>query len=80
MDIMQYLKGVFRWWWLILLSTLVAGVISYIASEQQPRVYQSTTTLMVGQVIQKANPTDADFYTTQQLAESYAQIAVRQPV
>ena len=63
-----------------MLSTVVAGVISYIASEQQPRVYQSTTTLMVGQVIQKANPTDADFYTTQQLAESYAQIAVRQPV
>jgi len=65
---------------LVLLSAVVAGVISFVASDQQPRVYQSTTTLMVGQVIQKANPTDADFYTTQQLAESYAQIAVRQPV
>jgi capsular exopolysaccharide synthesis family protein len=35
---------------------------------------------MVGQVIQKANPSGSDFVLTEQLAESYAQIAQRQPV
>ncbi|MBE7474468.1 MAG: hypothetical protein DPW09_18485 [Anaerolineae bacterium] len=80
MDIIQYLKGALRWWWLILLSTTIAAVASYLASTQQPRIYQTTTTILVGQVIQKANPDGSDFALTEQLAESYAQIARRQPV
>jgi non-specific protein-tyrosine kinase len=35
---------------------------------------------MVGQIIHQANPTGQDFYTIERLAESYAQIAVRQPI
>ncbi len=80
MEITQYFKRVLRWWWLFLLSTAIAGAISYYASSQLPRVYQTTATLLVGQVIQKTNPTGQDFYTIEQLAESYAQIAVRQPI
>jgi non-specific protein-tyrosine kinase len=80
MEIWQYLKGLLRWWWLILLSTTLAGVASYIASMQMPRIYQTTTTLMVGQVLQQANPNFSDFTLTGQLAVSYAQMARRQPV
>ncbi len=80
MELTQYLLRVLRWWWLIVLSTVVAAVASYYVSAQQPRVYQTTTTLMVGQVIQQANPTGADFATTEQLAQSYAQMVARQPV
>lgn len=80
MDLIQYFKGALRWWWLILLSTTIAAVASYLASTQQPRIYQTTTTILVGQVIQKANPDGSDFALTEQLAESYAQIARRQPV
>jgi non-specific protein-tyrosine kinase len=35
---------------------------------------------MVGQVIQEANPTSQDFSTVGQLAQSYAQMGVRQPI
>ncbi|MCB0164410.1 MAG: polysaccharide biosynthesis tyrosine autokinase [Anaerolineae bacterium] len=77
---MQYLKGTLRWWWLILLSTFLAAGISYYASQQQPRIYQTATTLMVGQVIQKTELSGNDFMLTEQLAESYAQMTVRQPI
>jgi succinoglycan biosynthesis transport protein ExoP len=80
MELYQYFRGTLRWWWLILLSTGIAAVASYYASSQLPRVYRASTTLIVGQVIQQANPTSQDFSTVQQLAQSYAQIAVRQPV
>ncbi len=80
MEFVQYAKRALRWWWLILLCTGVAAVGSYWASSRQPRVYQTTTTLMVGQVIHKSNPTGQDFYTVERLAESYAKIAVRQPI
>jgi len=80
LELSQYFRGVLRWWWLILLSTAIAAAGSYYVTSQQPRIYQTTTTLMVGQVLQEKNPTGADFQNAQMLAESYAQMAVRQPV
>ncbi len=80
LELDKYFKAVLRWWWLILLSTVIAAGVSYYASSQQPRIFQTTTTLMVGQVMQEADPKGSDFSTTEQLAESYAQIAERQPV
>lgn len=80
MDLQKYLKSLLRWWWLVVLSTAIAAGASYYVTQQQPRIYQSATTLMVGTVIQQANPSDSDFYTTQQLAESYSQMVTRQPL
>jgi non-specific protein-tyrosine kinase len=80
LELSQYFKGILRWWWLILLCTVIAAAGSYYFSSQQPRIYQTATTLMVGQVLQEENPTGADFQNAQMLAESYAQMAVRQPV
>lgn len=80
MDLTQYLKRVLKWWWLVLLSVGIAGVASYLTTSKQPFIYQTTTTLLVGQVTQKVNPTYQDFAMTEQLARSYSQIATRQPV
>jgi capsular polysaccharide biosynthesis protein len=79
-DLLRYIKGILRWWWLLLLSTALAAVTSFYVSSQQPHIYQTSTTLLVGQVTQKITPTFQDFALSQQLAESYAQIATRQPV
>jgi len=80
MDIRIYLKGILRWWWLIILSTAIAAAASYYASLQQPRIYQTNTTLLVGQVFEKSNPSGSDFTTLELLAQSYAQIVARQPI
>jgi len=80
MDLSQYVKRVLRWWWLVIICTGLAAGASYYVSSHQTPVYQTTATLMVGQVIYKANPTGQDFLTIERLAESYAQVAVRQPI
>jgi succinoglycan biosynthesis transport protein ExoP len=80
LELRQYFVGILRWWWLIILSTGLAAGASYYASSKQPRIYETTTTLIVGQVIQKANPTGQDFSMTEQLATSYAQMVQRQPI
>jgi len=80
MELRQYLKSILRWWWLIILCTGIAGGASYYVSSQQTRIYQTTTTLLVGQVTQKANPAAQDFFTVERLAESYAQMANREPI
>ena len=80
MELKQYILPVLKWWWLVVLSVGIAALFSAVASLQSPRIYQTSTTLMVGQVTQDPNPSSVDFQTTQQLAYSYVQIASRQPV
>ena len=49
MVILEYLNIVKKWWWLIVASVLVASASSYYAVSREPRIYQATTTVVVGQ-------------------------------
>jgi succinoglycan biosynthesis transport protein ExoP len=59
---------------------VAAAGLSYASTLRMPHVYEATTTVMVGQALQQVNPTSGDLYISQQLAETYAQMAVRQPI
>jgi len=80
MELKQYLSTLLKWWWLILLSTAIAAAFSYYASQQSPRIYQTSTTLMVGQALQATNPDNIQVYAATQLAQTYVQLVRRQPV
>jgi polysaccharide biosynthesis transport protein len=80
MDVSVILKPLLKWWWLVVAATAIAAVSSFFAVRQQPATYRSTTTLMIGQGIQDPNPSGADFYLSQQLAQTYVDIAQRQTV
>jgi len=69
-----------RWWWLAILSVIVAAVSSYRASQSVTPLYYSKSTLMIGRVMQDPNPNQADLSTGQQLAATYVQMAKRKPV
>lgn len=80
MELKRYFLPLRRWWWLLLGATLTAAVSSFLATLQQPPIYQALTTLMIGQVITNPSPTTAEFNLSQQLAANYAEIANRDPV
>jgi len=80
MELRQYVGVVLRWWWLIALATLVAAGSTYLATRSAPPVYQAKTTLMVGQITRDPNPTNYDFWASQQLASTYAELVRREPV
>lgn len=80
MHLQDYWVIVRRWWWLMVACAVVAAGLGYIGTLAMPRVYQATTTVMVGQALQQANPTSGDLYISQQLAETYARMVQRQPV
>jgi non-specific protein-tyrosine kinase len=80
MELKLYLKPLLKWWWLILLATALASVSSYLALGQQPPTYESRTTLMIGRTIDDPNPTGTQFNLGQQLAQTYADIARREPI
>jgi capsular exopolysaccharide synthesis family protein len=80
MELKQYVSTLWKWSWLIVLGTLVSAVSTYWDSSQRPPVYSTSTTLMVGQFVQSANPNAQDLRTSQQLAESYVQLVRRKPI
>lgn len=80
MELRDYLIPIRKWWWLLLLATAVSTGASLVATRLQDPQYQTTTTLMIGQAIEDPNPNNVSIYLTQQLAQSYAEIAKRQPV
>jgi non-specific protein-tyrosine kinase len=66
-----------KWWWLVLIATLVAGVSSYFAASQQPDKYRSSATLIVGSALFLENPTAQDINISQQLTDFYVSYANR---
>lgn len=80
MELSAYIIPLRRWWWLLVISTLVAAIASFIATVNQPPVFQARTTLMIGNVIEDPNPNQGEIFLAQSLAQAYADIANREPV
>lgn len=80
MELKQYFAVVWKWLWLIVLATAVAAASSYVASKSADKVYQTSTTLMVGQITTDPNPSSYSMYTSEQLVSTYVQMAKREPV
>ena len=80
MELSAYLIPLRRWWWLLVASTLVATVSSYFATVNQPPIFRAHTTLMIGRVIENPNPDQGEIYLAQSLAQTYADIAKRDPM
>lgn len=80
MELRAYLSTILKWWWLFLLCTVLGSAASFAISQSTIPIYQSTTTLMVGQSLQMADPSTSDFAASEKLALTYSEIARRQPV
>lgn len=79
-ELHQLLRPLQRWWWLLATATLIAATSSFIYTFFQPAVYESRTTLLVGSAIKELNPSSNQLYLAQQLAQTYAEIALRTPL
>src|SRR5512136_3384867 len=82
MELRAYISIVLKWWWLFLICPIVAAVPAYWVSRSTIPIYRSTTTVMIGQVLEKTDPNSisADFYAGEKLAQTYGEIVRRQPV
>ncbi|KAA3664234.1 MAG: hypothetical protein DWQ04_06770 [Chloroflexi bacterium] len=80
MEIRDYIAPILKWWWLIALSTMIAGGASFFATRQQPLKYQSSATLAVGSALEQLNPSGSDLFLTQQLASFYVDMSGRTSV
>ncbi|MBV9172735.1 MAG: polysaccharide biosynthesis tyrosine autokinase [Chloroflexi bacterium] len=75
----RYLAAFRHWWWLPILTVVVAAGISYAVAQRLPRVYEAHATLLVNFTPPQAPPTYNDALLSQQLVKTYTQMVV-QPV
>lgn len=80
MELKDYLIPLRKWWWLIVAATVVATASSFLATRQQPFIYTARATLMVGRAIQSTNPQDYEITASQQLGQTYANLAGRRTI
>jgi capsular exopolysaccharide synthesis family protein len=66
-----------KWWWLLILATGIAGGSSFLATRNQPDIFQARTTILVGRALYDPNPSGLEVTLSRQLAEYYADIAQR---
>ena len=76
-SILDYVQTFWRWLWLLILVALVSGAVAYYLTDQQPRVYESSSKAIVN-VVSRSDYYDAytAAYTSQLLAETYAQTMI----
>ncbi len=80
MELKDYIRPLRKWWWLIMAATLIATASSFLATLRQPAIYRTTATVMIGSAIENPNPNGNEFWLTQQLANTYADIVKRDTV
>jgi non-specific protein-tyrosine kinase len=79
-ELRKYLDTLVKWWWLVVAGGLVAAGIGYVASRQQPPVYQAYTTVIVGPSTKVVATDRQEILTSQMLAATYADLVKREPV
>lgn len=80
MDIRPYLAPILKWWWLLLGAAFLAAGTSYYIIRNQPQVFTSSTTLIIGRTLYETNPSTNDFWLNEQLNSFYRNMLFREPV
>lgn len=79
-DLRRFTTTAVRWLWLVVLICVVFTGVAYVLSARQPAVYQARATVVVGELIQTATLGRADVETSEILAHTFADMALRYPV
>lgn len=73
MELLQYWKIARKWWWLILLSTTLFGLVGLIYAQRQVPIYTATTTLIINPAAPNALLAFAADTSVQALASTYTE-------
>jgi non-specific protein-tyrosine kinase len=80
MELRRYIGIVWRWSWLLLLGTVLAGGTAYLVSRGQTRIYQATATVLVNQAQSTTGADYTSVLANQQLSKTFANLVASRPV
>ncbi|MFN2213360.1 MAG: Wzz/FepE/Etk N-terminal domain-containing protein, partial [Anaerolineales bacterium] len=69
-----------RFLWLVIGLAIIGGFGGYLMSQKQTPVYEATTTILVGEILESTDLNRTDILTSELVATTYAEMVRRQPV
>jgi capsular polysaccharide biosynthesis protein/Mrp family chromosome partitioning ATPase len=74
MDLSKILNVLRRYWWLLVLATLVASLVTYFQLSGQPVTFRATTDILVGPSLDSPSPDLNSLRIGGQLVQTYAEV------
>jgi len=79
-ELRQYFAVIWKWLWLIIVSTVVAGGTAYLGSRSMTPIYRASATLLVNQARQSPFPNYQDILSSERLTKTYAERLTKRPI
>jgi capsular exopolysaccharide synthesis family protein len=80
MELRQYFAVIWRWLWLIVLGTLLAGGTAYLVSRNMIPIYRASSTLLISEARDPGVVDYSVLQTSERLAKTYAERFTKRPV
>lgn len=71
---------IWKWLWLIMLGTLLAGSTAYVVSRNMIPIYRASTTLLINQARNPAVTDYSSILTSERLAKTYVELLTKRPI
>jgi polysaccharide biosynthesis transport protein len=79
-ELRHYFGLIWRWVWLLILATLLAGLSAYFVSKRMTPVYQASTTLLINEAPSTRSADYTSILTSERLARTYSEMLTKKPV
>lgn len=79
-ELRAYALLIWRWLWLILLCTVVAGITAFLTSRLSTPIYQATATLLINEARSPSAASYTDILTSERVASTYSQMMTQRPI
>ena len=80
MEFREYYAIVRKWWWLLVLCTVLGAGSAYLVSISTEPTYEASSLLMIGSSIEQVDPSTGDIQTSQKLALTYAELVTTRTI
>ena len=74
MELVEYIKLVRRWLWLILLCGFIAGSLAFVTRTNQPRIFEASVKVIIGNITLAPDPNTAQIQVAINLTRTYTEI------
>lgn len=79
-ELRHYIGLVWRWIWLLILATLLAGVSAFFVSKRMTPIYSASTTLLINEAPSTKSTDYSSILTSERLAQTYSEMMTKAPV
>lgn len=80
LDLRHILRMARRWWWLLILAPLLAGLTAYWASSRQTPLYSASSTLVIDQASQSSQQQIQEIQANERLGATYQRLVDTDPI